>query len=346
MRSARKLSIAVVGPALLLAFASVGAPVRAMEQGGTDLGQVPSAAPTALVDAARTEDGQLMIYDSSPEELMMEVFNDFKESYPFVNTITHIRLTAGASATRMIQEFQSGAPTADVAVNSGPYVMQLNELNIIADLDWDALDVPAGMRAGNVMPQSTTYYGFAYNSDRVTAADAPETWEDLLDPKWADGKIALWNQANWAALLYRAWGEEKTSEFFNDLLAQQPRISNDVFAMTEGIAAGEDSAGITISYGVDNLSARGAPIQFVFLQPVPSDTRFAFVSAQSNRPNTARLFMRWLGTPEGTASYYKATGRTPPDDPRLSGVQTITWPPQESNDFTAIVREYSGILSR
>lgn len=32
----------------------------------------------------------------------------------------------------------------------------------------------------------------AYNTAKVSAADAPKTWKDLLDPKW-QGKIAMPN---------------------------------------------------------------------------------------------------------------------------------------------------------
>jgi iron(III) transport system substrate-binding protein len=35
------------------------------------------------------------------------------------------------------------------------------------------------------------YYTIAYNSQRVRPTDVPAGWDDLLEPRWSDGKITL-----------------------------------------------------------------------------------------------------------------------------------------------------------
>ena len=69
-----------------------------------------------------------------------------------------------------------------------------------------------------------SYYCMAYNTDQVSAADVPKTFEDLLDPKWK-GKMA-WRIGSESGTplfitnLRTAWGEEKADEYLKKLAEQ------------------------------------------------------------------------------------------------------------------------------
>ena len=63
----------------------------------------------------------------------------------------------------------------------------------------------------------------AYNTKRVTAAEAPKTWEDILDPKWK-GQIGLTTDVKvWMVFAVEegGWGIEKTEDFLKKLSQQK-----------------------------------------------------------------------------------------------------------------------------
>ncbi|MGH6915438.1 MAG: ABC transporter substrate-binding protein, partial [Geminicoccales bacterium] len=54
---------------------------------------------------------------------------------------------------------------------------------------------------GYAAPTSGEPMAIAYNSEMVSAEEAPQTWEDLLDPKWK-GKLALTDAASASSALH------------------------------------------------------------------------------------------------------------------------------------------------
>src|ERR1700754_2295707 len=57
-----------------------------------------------------------------------------------------------------------------------------------------------------------------YNTDLIKKADAPKTYEDLLDPRWK-GKLGIEaDDAVWFGALANAMGEEKAVRLFRDIV--------------------------------------------------------------------------------------------------------------------------------
>jgi len=63
----------------------------------------------------------------------------------------------------------------------------------------------------------------AYNKNVLATKDVPRKWEDLLNPRWKDGKLGVPNSTYYFSLLAKGpWGEKKTTEFVRGIAAQRP----------------------------------------------------------------------------------------------------------------------------
>ena len=123
-----------------------------------------------------------------------------------------------------------------------------------------AAQVPAHLR-----DPDNTWFGFSkrarvivYSREKVAAADAPKSYEDLADPKWK-GKLLvrssghIYNQSLVGSLL-AALGPDKTEAWARGVaanLARPPRGGDT--DQIKGVAAGEAEIAVTNTYYLANL---------------------------------------------------------------------------------------------
>jgi iron(III) transport system substrate-binding protein len=150
---------------------------------------------------------------------------------------------------------------------------------------------------GYAAPTSAEPLGMAYNSEMVSAEEAPKTWEDLLDPKWK-GKLALTDAASassalqWFAALQSVYGKE-----FMEKLSQQ-----DVLVRTGGadvantLVSGERpvAAAITQSHASRAIGKGGALRIVVPEAGAPMITTVICIPAEGPDPETGRQFVDFI----------------------------------------------------
>ena len=67
------------------------------------------------------------------------------------------------------------------------------------------------------------YYTVAYNRQRVRPAEVPSNWDDLLDSRWQDGKVALDPRAfDWFFGMLSVWGRDRGGEFMRRFSQHKP----------------------------------------------------------------------------------------------------------------------------
>src|SRR4029450_7377366 len=151
---------------------------------------VPLAAQDARLEAARKE-GKVVWYTSLALTSAEKVAKLFEAAYPGIKVEVH-RTGSQRILQRVMQELQANIKNVDVIHTSdaGHYVL-LKDKKLLMKYTPAGVDrfPPAfkdkdgfhyGLRATvNVIP---------YNTKSLSAADAPRTWKDLLDPKWK-GKL-------------------------------------------------------------------------------------------------------------------------------------------------------------
>jgi len=309
---------------------------------------------SALLDLARAaeNEGEALWYDSSPEDQTAKILTAFNAAYPKVK-VKHIRLVGGVDiAARMVQEARAAGQSADVATLAVDQVWALNNRGLLSGADWQKYGVPK-----ELVPQpfavltTASVYVAIYNTQLVKPAEAPKQWEDLLHPRWK-GRIGTWSSAQALTQLVPAWGSDKTSEYVDKFAAQNPVLYKSNFPLAQAVAAGELPVALGIYHAAQPAISKGAPIKVVMLNPTTKSTVYSVVAKHAPNPNTARLFVVWLTSPEGAKAYEDATARGNPvlastrTSAMLKGLQQSEFPIHETQEGAKWLTRFSEAVKK
>jgi iron(III) transport system substrate-binding protein len=107
-----------------------------------------------------------------------------------------------------------------------------------------------------------------YNSDLVSAEEAPKSIFDLTDPKWK-GQVAAAGSTNGGmqaqiAVLEKAIGKEATQAWLNGLIANEVTFFGGHTDVRKAVGAGEFKIGLVNHYYYYLQAAEGSPVGVVF----------------------------------------------------------------------------------
>lgn len=152
----------------------------------------------------------------------------------------------------------------------------------------------------------------AYNKKILPAKDVPKKWEDLLDPKWKDGKLGMSTATHHLSRLATGpWGEEKTTQFVKGLAKQRPNLGQ-LGELYTRLQVGEILLviALTDSYIYEAIES-GAPIVHAEgIEPLISPAYHAGVPKGAAHPNVGHLFAVFLTSPEAQKIWQKYGGQT------------------------------------
>lgn len=349
------LLIMLIALVALLAAACGSETTEEVGSGGATVvggGEVQTASgygeepPQSLVDAAR-EEGELVWYESSPEDEVAEVFAAFQEKYPFVENVEQVRLRASDVASRIAQETQAGSPTADVGTTGVDAAAQLHDRELLETPEWTEFGVPSELvPAPYIVTTAASTYVILYNTELVSEEEAPSTWEDLLDERWRD-QIGTWVVPFAFVELVPAWGGDETTEYVRQFAQQNPVTYESTFPLAQAVGAGEIPVGVGIYHAAQPAIEEGAPIGVVVPEPTPVTLLYSFVPKDAANPNTAKLFISWLTSEEGARAYEEATGRGNPLLPDtetaelVSGRTISDFPPSQAAEVSEWLDRFS-----
>jgi iron(III) transport system substrate-binding protein len=154
---------------------------------------------------------------------------------------------------------------------------------------------------------ATTIYSMwvqAYNTGSVKAAELPKTYEELLDPKWK-GRLGFEvENIDWFVTVVKSMGEAKGLQYFRDLASSNGiSVRKGHTNLTNMVAAGEVPMALTVyNYMPEQLKKKGAPIDWLVLQPAVVRGNAVGVMKNAKNPAAAALFMDYL-LGEGQQAY-------------------------------------------
>jgi iron(III) transport system substrate-binding protein len=302
----------------------------------------PTAAQDARLEAARKE-GKVVWYTSLALPSAERVAKLFEQAYPAIKVEVH-RTGSQRILQRVMQEHQANIKNVDVIHTSdaGHFVL-LKEKKLLMKHTPAGVDrFPAGFK-----DKEGYYYGLratvsviAYNTKAVSAAEAPKTWKDLLDPRWkgklvtahpgysgviATHVLALVNLHGW--------------DYFKQLAEQKPMLVQSAVDPPGVVASGERLvAANTADYNAYATKKKGNPIEIVMpAEGVPLIVSPTAIAALAPHPNAARLFTDFTFTREVQQALADFEGlytghpdvTYPADKPRLSELKLLTVEPEE-----------------
>jgi iron(III) transport system substrate-binding protein len=264
----------------------------------------------AIIEAAKKEEG-IVWYEAYTRDEGNAILKEFQRAYPFVKKLDFLEVPASQKQARFVQESLAGGPTTDVFLSSSAGLQEFVKQGFVVGGDWAALGIAnsdVGVPTPDLIMYATSIFVGVYNPNRVSEADAPKTWEDLVAPRWK-GRTGAWSRAVAYTVLSSAWGEQKARDYVRKLAAQQPRLYGGTFQVAQAIAAGEVDVGIGSFDATTRVALKGAPVRMFYLDPTPISLLYGCVAKYGKNPNTARLLLTWLASQEGALAFEKVTHR-------------------------------------
>lgn len=289
-------------------------------------------------------------YESSPAEQGDKVIAAFNTRYPSVK-VKQIRLVGGNDlAVRVVQEMQARGYSADVITGGADHLWRLKERGYTVPVQGGAVNIPkAYVPDPNMMATAASVYVLAWNTQKLKESEVPNTWEQLLDPKWTN-RIGSWVRAAAFAQLAATQGVDTARKELERFVKLKPMLFKSTFPLAQAVGAGEIDMGIGFYHSTLPPIEAGAPIKMRALDIVPMHTIYSGITKGAKNPEGARLFLAWLASEDGALAYEKATGRGNPLMPKTKTAQFIKgkklseWPPEKSGELGALNDLFNSVL--
>jgi len=271
--------------------------------------------------AKAEEEGSLVLYSTDPESAAESLLGQFRAMFPKIRT-NYLRLQAGGLYAKLLAERQGKVYLADL--------VQLSDMSFAADfhkrggyMHYVSPEMAAYKPEYKSSPEGYWNWGsvvaaaIAYNPTLVSAAEAPKTYLDAYDPKWAD---AISVKVTISGLQHVTWYVLRKihgNDYWQHFLPLKPRAFDSYVQQFDRLVNGQDKVVMTAQYsGYLIMKAKGAPVEFVYPPEglIASPQPYGVIN-EAPHPNAARLFMDWfLGVPGQTAMTKAMYYHSPRDD--------------------------------
>lgn len=307
----------------------------------------PKAARDAVCEKAKGE-GKLVYWNNfaNPDP----IFEAFTKAYPGIE-IEKLANHPDDFVQALLTELTAGRPpTPDIMYGELNVLVPLFQMDADDDsIDWRALGVPEDLipDSGNVVRLYRVAGGIVYNTNRHTAADMPNTWEELIDPKW-DHQIVVDPRGRPFDQLSLVWGHDQTIDYVRRLNELHPIVIKGGTAGMLAVAS-EQAAITTGGRSAETLEqqAKGAPLEIKYLDVITTLDTYNFVPKGAAHPNAAACMVAWLAT-DGQAIHDQAEFKSNTTIPRgaPAGAKIISVDtPEQAEAVAAIGKEIGEIFS-
>ena len=327
----------------LLIFSILAIPSVSWSQGKPD---------PKLIEGAKKE-GQIVYYTTMTLDQSKQTVDRFEKKYPFIK-VTLFRTGGGPLLNKIFTESRGGRHDWDVVVGRGEMVLPMMQRKLLASYpspESKMIDEQLVDKEGFWTAYYVNSYVLGWNTKLVKREDVPKTYDALLNPKWKGGQISLDTEAyGMVEGLKRAWGQEKAIAYLKKLAALDPVLKRGNTERVQLVVAGEYPLIIAYNQTIQRLTSRGAPIDWLPLEPAVTQVNPAMIGSKAPHPNAARLFYDYILSKEGQEelrSYQRIPVRkdVEPDPPRLfRGFKYVIENPEDYKDFDSTVKQYLEIF--
>jgi iron(III) transport system substrate-binding protein len=334
----KSLLLALLGTAILWQ------PALARNRSGLD---------TQLVEGAKKEK-KLVFYTTLDLPQTISAVYEFVQKYPFMDLEVH-PLETEALVERVQIEARNAMPGWDVVIGGGGLMQPLLDERLLSSyLSPERESVSRGLKdgAGFWSAFYINHFALGYNKTLVKQEEVPKTYEDLLEPRWKDSRIALDGTSHGILRgLAASWGEDKAVGYLKRLAQQKPVVARASIVAVESMHIGNVSMVIARAPVIQGyIEKLNSPIHWVTLEPVIAQIDAVMLSAQPPHPNAARLFIDFVLSREGQSAINAIQqipvrrDMQPASNPMVQGHKWFVERPDKHVNFQETVRLFREIF--
>lgn len=271
-----------------------------------------------LLEEGAKKEGALLFYTTGIlKQAVRPVVDAFQKKYPYIK-VDIWRGETNNLVSRVFEEYKAGRSLADVieVTQTGEIVLEEGGLlQSYSSPNLNQIEEGTIKNATGGGAFSAGHYqsgiGLGYNAKRITKAQVPKTYQDFLDQKWK-GKVAMVSGntgVSWMGTVLETFGEQ-----FVEKVAKQNFSVHAVSAMAllDMIINGEyDFAPTIMDSHVINAKKRGAPVEWVPIEPTPMYVGQIMLPKQTLHPYAAMLYIDF-DLSKQAGEIYKANGYVSP----------------------------------
>jgi iron(III) transport system substrate-binding protein len=319
-RYATSATIAAVMAALCWPAASGTADARSV----AEIAQLTSFDRQRLLEEGARSEGRVTLYTSLVVQQAAEPIKaGFEHRYPYL-TVDMFRANSAQILQRVLAENRARVNKSDVVIaGAGPAIAKTG---FAQPFQSPAL---AAYPRDHVGPDNVyaairfSYQGIAFNTRLVSAAEAPQSYEDLADPKWRDRMVWSTSPETGAPFFItqvrQFMGEDKALAYLEALGRQNIATqSASIRAVLDQVIAGEYAVGISMAlHHIAISQAKGAPVGGTIPDPVMARAEDVLMLRAAPHPYAAMLLIDFVLSEEGQkifadAQYFPAHPGVPP----------------------------------
>ena len=265
---------------------------------------------------------EVVLYSSNQPELLDMVSQGFEKRSGI--KVTTVRLGTGEAMKRIATE--KANPQADIFWSGDVAVLAAAKDNFMAYDSPEAKGLPRGYVAQDKRwtAANTHLMILMVNTRQVKPEDMPQSWADILEPKWK-GRIVMANpQKSGSAYaqiygLYKLYGWDGLTKLINNA-----SILDSSSLVYQGTAEGEFAVGITMEYAAYRYVAGGSgAVKIVYpADGVISAPEGAAIVAGAKHAKEAKAFFDYLISRDVVSEIYAKYYRRParPDAAKVEGL--------------------------
>ncbi len=280
-----------------------------------------STSTTGNLTTLAEAEGSLTVYTTVDANAFNQyIVAAFKQAYPWA-TVNIVSDTSGNILNKALAEAKSGSVQADVVQNVGADFAPLENISALLSYpnpEEHTLGYPSSILDPNnyTHPFDITEYMLCYNTNLITSKSTlPTSWLNLTTSAWSskiviDDPSRLSATGGLFAILAKNMTHSQWISYLQGVEANKPFIvssSGGVYTdVSDGTAAIGDCAATDV---IASLSS-GAPLSYVWLNPVPVNSAPIAIMKGAPHPYMAQLFVQWVASASGQAAV-GAASRSP-----------------------------------
>ena len=264
-----------------------------------------------LLAGARKE-GIVALYTSLNTQDSVPLTAAFEKKYGVKTELW--RSSSERVVQRSVAEARAGRFACDVFETNGPEMEALYREQLLDEFrspSFAELAPAAFPGHRHYVADRFNFFTIGYNTRLVKPADVPNSYNDLLNPRFA-GRIGIEaGDIDWFGAMVKHMGEQNGLAYFRKLAASKPQVRSGHTLIGQLVASGEIPLAANIyNHNIERVAVQGAPIKWKALAPTFGRPNAIGVARRAQHPHAALLFADFVLSREGQ-TILKGRNRVP-----------------------------------